>query len=101
MLVGSQGAAALAVYAVAGLALGLAAEAFNRWVSARLCERKPCARALAPKLVVAAAAFVALQAAFPDFALDWQNTTPGVFFVGLFFGMQASLFADAQSVLTF
>lgn len=33
-----------------------------------------------------------------EFASDWQSTTPGVFFVSIFFGLQSNLFSTLQAI---
>lgn len=98
-LFGYRGPLAVVAYTAAAVGLGLGVEYANSRMGRAACGSRPCARMLAPKLAVIAAVFLALQYALPYFALDWQNTTPGLFFVSVFFGLQASTFADAQSLL--
>lgn len=82
-------------YSALGVAAGLATNRVNAWLDARapaLYERRPVAAAL--KLLLLAAVLAGAQAASARFAADWQATTPGLFFVSLFFGLQTSLMED-------
>lgn len=99
-LFGAQNVAVLALYTALGAALGLGTEWVNRRMGRAACGDKPCARMVVPKLLVIIALFALVQLLLPEFASDWQNTTPGLFFVGVFFGMQGSLFSDAQTLST-
>lgn len=82
------------LYAVLATALGVALN--------RLCAliRLRSAWARAPlKLAVVVAVLCAIGWALPALAFDWQNTTPGVVFVSVLFGTQASLFGDLTTLV--
>lgn len=85
-----------ALYSVLGIALGLGINKLNQVLDDRLLRRaysSPWA-AVPLKLLPMALVLTSVAWAFPSFEADWQGTTPGLFFVGLFFGMQTSLMED-------
>lgn len=93
---GSNSALALATYALVGIALGMATNRINEYAETELSVRAYAhpVTSVGMKLIPTAATLLALQAVSGRFAADWQATTPGLFFVGLYFTMQTSLTKD-------
>lgn len=78
------------VHAALGAALGVAIERGNvapdRWSD-------PWA-VTAARLAPSAAVLAVVHALAPRLGADWQATTPGLFFVAAFFGVQTRLLGD-------
>lgn len=96
---GSQNASTLVVYAVAGIAAGVGVNRLNKYLDAKLpgAYRNKFAASALKMLPIVAVLLVAQMLAAP-FARNWQGTTPGLFFVTFFFGLQTSLMEDLTSL---
>lgn len=99
------------VYSVLGFGAGLATNLANAWLGAKVLPlaygNTPAAKSAATsaaklavivlKLLLVGAVLAGVELGFSRFAAAWQATTPGLFFVTLFFGVQTSLMQDAVS----
>ena len=111
------------VYSVLGFGAGLATNLANTWLgatvlpsaygntsaakstaksaakSAATSAAKSAAKlvAIVLKLLLVGAVLAGVELGFTRFAAAWQATTPGLFFVTLFFGVQTSLMQDVVS----
>lgn len=85
----------LLIYSVLGIALGLGVNKMNGMLSKRLPKVYSSKWAAVPlKLLPVGLALVLVQLVMTEFAYNWQQTTPGLFFVLFYFGMQTSLMKD-------
>lgn len=84
------------LYSVAGIALGAGVNRLNRWLDDGIPRAYSSNKWLPVllKLLPPALALAGVQLMSADFSLDWQTTTPGLFFVAFFFGLQTSLMED-------
>lgn len=90
---------AILAYSLLGFAAGYATNQVNKALDSRLPRVYGKAwAAIALKLCVIAVFAANAEALFRQFVLQWQGTTPGLFFVSLFFGMQTSLMEDVTAV---
>lgn len=90
-----EGPLAIVLYAVLGVVAGALVNRFNRLLDSRLPKMYASPWAAAPlKLLPAVLVLAGTELPLPGFAMDWQSTTPGVFFVSMFFGMQTGLMED-------
>lgn len=93
---GKQDPITLVLYTVVGIALGVGVNRLNKLLDRKLPKVYASAWAALPlKLLPVILVVVAMQLASRRFASDWQSTTPGLFFVTFFFGLQSSLMEDA------
>lgn len=97
--IGSQDIITLIIYSAMGLGLGLGVNKLNKVLDEKVPSVYEKMWASIPlKLLLVAIVLVAVQFGSESFARNWQSTTPGIFFVTLFFGMQTSLMEDALSL---
>lgn len=89
----------MAIHIVPGIILGLAINA----AMVKLKERLK----LSPLMAVAIHITVLILILYiietkisTRFAFEWQNITPGLFFVSILFGLQTSLFSDLSNLST-
>jgi hypothetical protein len=80
-------------YGAAGIFAGFAADGLNKRLNKPLQGANRYIRTVAKLLVPALLLFLIHQWS-PRFATDWQSTTPGLFFVSYFFGLQGDLMSD-------
>lgn len=76
-----------------GIAAGLLVNKVNHQAANGI---NPRAVRLLVKLAAVAIGVALMEQVAPRFAQEWQATTPGLFFVAYYFGMQSSLMADVH-----
>ena len=96
---GSQNAATLVAYTLLGVAAGVGVNRLNKFLETKLPRAyKNRYASVGLKMVPIAAVVLLAQALAAPFARNWQSTTPGLFFVTFFFGLQSSLMEDLTSL---
>lgn len=87
------------VYSVLGFGAGIATNLANKRLDSKLAAAYANRLvAIVLKLLLVGVVLASVELAFAQFAAAWQATTPGLFFVTLFFGVQTSLMEDVTAV---
>lgn len=85
------------LYTVVGAICGLLTNMINKTII-KTKFPKPSPVTVLLKTLVCGFTLLTIQSYNRDFAYDWQSTTPGLFFVSVFFGLQTDLMADITAL---
>ncbi len=83
------------IWAIIGAIIGLVTNKFNWWIELHLPHSHI---SLVLQFICISAVLATTHKYFKEFGLSWQNSTPGLFFVSVCFGVQFTIFQSIQNV---